>query len=289
MSLKKSSGNENKRIVGGINRKDVAGKIAGCKQFKWPMVFGSVKRMLSDDNERLTRLCMEGIRALELGFFPAVRFNDANRNEGLNWRYTYGVWVLMDDDMGRTSFGTEAESLHCLVLMELERWKLCHASAYQNMVFPWLKSVLEKISAKNLKLEEKVLVLAFVSCVALLMNGRYADYYNLSRLERKLPITQVMLRMLEVLCKFRLGNVNTFPLWKLHPSIPYKLDSKPRKKLKVESVDVNQKKECTRELIRDENEMSGMEAINDESGTTAELNILKSRHVPTDACYRKVV
>ena len=90
-------------------------------------------------------------------------------------------------------------------------------------MFPWLKPVLQKIAEKKLNAEDKVLVLAFVSGVALLMNGCYVDYLNMSSLERKLPITQVMLRMLEIQSKFKLGNINTLPLWRLHPSIPYKL------------------------------------------------------------------
>lgn len=285
LMLKQSSGNENKKIVGGINIRDLAENLTRSRKVKWPMVFGTVKTLFNNDAEKMVKVCIEGVRALELGYFPAFRQSDESRSEGLNWRYTYGFWVLAEEEGRNYTYEIEAASLHTLVLMELEKMKICHTSHYEGSVFPWLKSVLEKIAEKNLNKEEKTLILAFVTCVALLMNGCYVDYLNLSRLERKLPLTQVMLRMLEVQCKFRLGNINTFTLWRLHPSIPYKLNLK---KTSTVSQSTQQNQEQV-DKIRDENELIGLETTNSDTENAGQIVIINSRHTPTNECIHKVV
>ena len=126
ISLKRYTGNDSKRIVGGVSVKGLAERLARCRKVKWPMVFGTVMRLLGNDAEKIARVCVEGINALELGYFPAVRDSDENRNEGLNWRFTYGLWVLTDDEGKCATFEAEAASLHMLVLGELEKYKVCH-------------------------------------------------------------------------------------------------------------------------------------------------------------------
>ncbi|KAH3790852.1 hypothetical protein DPMN_169060 [Dreissena polymorpha] len=108
-----------------------------------------------------------------------------------------------------------------LVLTELEKRKLCHSSKCSG-VFPWLKSVLEKIKEKKLPIESKVVILAFISCVAFFQDGRYVDYYSLNKLERDLPITQTTLKQLEIQSPFLLPGVNNVKIFRLHPSVPLK-------------------------------------------------------------------
>lgn len=122
-------------------------------------------------------------------------------------------------------------------------------------------------------------MLAFVSAVALITNWRYVDYLCLSRLERKLPLTQTMLRMLEVQCKFQLGTVTTFQLWKLHPSIPHKLEPE-----KPASGTQRSTREAPVPHSRDEDELTGMvfEAGNESSHQMEKVN---SRHLPTNCQY----
>lgn len=279
LMLKKSTGNGNKKIVGGITIEDLAHKLANCKKCKWPMVFATLKKLLSNNFEKLKELCVEGVHALQLGYFPAVRESDTSKHGGLNWNYMYGFWVLMDNDTRSDSFETEASSIHTSVLCELEKWKICHTSQYEQNVFPWIKTVLEKIAEKNLTREDKVVVLAFVSAVAMLMNDRYVDYSNLSRLEKKMPITQFMLKMLEVQCKFLYGNVNTFRLHRLHPSIPYRLENRKARSL----LPKNEKQQDVHvDHVRDDNELGGMSAVDDED-IGDQVEIVSSRHLPTSS------
>lgn len=162
--------------------------------------------------------------------------------------------MLVEEEGINASYEVEAASFHTLVLLELEEMKICHTSHNQRSVFPWLKSFLEKIAEKKLNKEEKVLVPAFLAGVALLMNGCYVDYLNLSGQERKIAITQVMLRMNEVQSKFRLGNINTFALWRLHSSKPYKLNRKRTVTSVRQSVQQHQEKV---DKIRDEDKVIG--------------------------------
>lgn len=175
--------------------------------------------------------------------------------------------------------------MQSLVLCELEKMKVCHTSQYECQVFPWLKPCLEKLVEKKLNKEDKVKVLAFVTRVALLMNGLYVDYLNFSRLERQLPVTQTMLRMLEIQCKFQISNINTLKLYRLHSSIPYKLYQKVKA---TASSDASEKPENEeRQYIRDEDEMGSMQTTDTIENTTQSvpLPVTANRHVPNGGKY----
>lgn len=137
--------------------------------------------------------------------------------------YSYGYWIKADvyDQHGLEK--SRAAELHSFVLTALERRNLCHTSIYMQSVFPWLTPVLIKIAEKKLSVDEKVHVLTFVSCLALFQQGRYVKFHALSTLELRGPLSQRVLIALEVQSKFTFPNVNTFKLYRLHPSIPWKL------------------------------------------------------------------
>ena len=128
-----------------------------------------------------------------------MRNYDSSRNEGLNWRYTYGYWVFSDVEDDDSAMERKAGSYHVLVLSELEKRKLCHSSAYGNSIFPWIEPCLEKLPDKKFTSEETVVLLTYATCICLLMNGRYVEYLNLSRLERSLPVPQRKLQTFEIL------------------------------------------------------------------------------------------
>ncbi len=219
--LKTSAGNKDKRIVGGVTVTNLVDTFVNAQKCKWPMVFKPLQELIHD-NTKLEDAMREGVKELNLGYFPAVRNYDTSRNEGLNWRFTYGYWVLSDVEDDDSSFERQAASYHCLVLSELEKRKLCHSSTYDH-VFPWIEPCLKKLPAKKLTMDETTLVVTYVTCICLIMNSRYVNYLNLSRLERLLPVSQNKLQSFEILSRFRMYGVNTVNVFRVHSSIPHKL------------------------------------------------------------------
>ena len=278
LSLKASTGNGQKRIVGGVTIRALSNTFISAQKCKWPIVFKSLQRLFNN-NSKLENAMHQGIQSLKLGYFPAVRNYDSSRNEGLNWRFSYGYWVLSDIEDSGSVFERLAGSLHGQVLTQLEQRKLCHSSAYENNVFPWIKPCLEKIPEKTLTDEDTVVVITYVTCICLLMNNRFVDYLNLSRLERALPLPQRRLQMLEILSKFKVDCVNTVSVFREHPSIPHNLDTKKRK---LEQPECEQSAPETDECrLSDKTET---ETIPEEEDNNANDSIqtVQSRHIPTN-------
>ena len=83
------------------------------------MVFKSSQRLFNN-NSKLETAMQQGILSLKLGYFPAMRNYDSSKTEGLNWRYTYGYWVLSDIEDSGSVFEWQAGSYRVQVT-ELEK------------------------------------------------------------------------------------------------------------------------------------------------------------------------
>lgn len=68
--------------------------------------------------------------------------------------------------------------------------------------------------------------LTFISCVALIQNGAYIDFVHLKELLQQMSlggVSQARLQQLLILGKFNLEKVRNVRIWRLHPSVPYKV------------------------------------------------------------------
>ena len=275
--LKATSGNENKRLVGGVTTKHLSETFISAQKCKWPVVFKPLQQLIND-NSKLESAMKQGITNLKLGYFPAIRKYDSAKHEGLNWRYTYGFWALSDIEDDGSVFERHAGSYHIQILSELERRKICHTSAYENEVFQWIKPCLEKLAETKLSREDMLFVLTFVTSICLLMNNKYIGFLNLSTLERQLSITQRKLQSLEILSRFKLECVKTANVLKMHPSIPYMLSNKRKHDQTSEHTDDRQENEefhvneIQTEVIQNEDEIA-----------TGHVIQVQSRHIPTNA------
>ena len=271
--LKASSGNANKRVVGGVYIKNLIDTFINAPKCKWPIVFKMLQSLIHD-NSKLERAMQEGINSLKLGYFPAIRSFDSSRSEGLNWKYTYGFWVISDLEDTDSILERRAGSFHVHILSELEKRKICHTAQYEKEVFQWIKPCLEKLPEQHLDLENTIIVLTFVTSICLLMNNKYIDYLNLSRLERCLPLHQRKLQSLEILSKFKLDCVKTVNIFRAHPSIPHQLSNKRKQDQACETVrDAHVSEDITVNVIEHE-------AIPDEETASAHIQQVQSRHIP---------
>ena len=285
LQLKVNSGNGTKHIVGGISVPDLVKMLSTAKKFKWNFVFGALIKLMLKMKVNVDEVIQFGINGLTLGYFPAIRTYDDNRNVGLNWEYRYGFWVLTDIPDTDSEFEREGAAMQNLILRELEQRKLSYASKCSGIVFPWIKSVLEKLREMKLSVESKVKVLTFISCVAFLQQSRYVNYYSLKKLEHDIPLTQSTLKMLEIQSPFLLPGVNNVKIFRLHHSIPLKLDvdkntnEETRPPPKPSNVPAQSVEDDRFDIIDpEENEL-----VASESDDLHDLHI----HVPSHKCYTR--
>ena len=284
--LEVKSGSANKRIVGGISVQEIVQMLSKANKFKWPFVLGPVKQLMLKMNVNVEEVIQRGINGLNLGYFPALRHHDQSRNIGMNWEVQYGYWVLTDIPDKESELERESAAIQNLVVTELEKRKLCHSIQYMGMVFPWIKVTLEKIREEKLSAESKVKILTFISCVAFLQEGRYVNFYSLNKLERDLPLTQFKLRMLEIQSPFQLPGINNVKVFRLHPSVPCKLDILRTGKDESKRTEENStfhgpsmEDDRTEEIEPEQNEKISVEAIDSQD--------VQVHPVPSNQCYKK--
>lgn len=233
LSLKADNeGGSRMKITGGTTVRTLVELIVTAKRAKYPMVISCLLAMLQLKGADIHESLAAGMRHWNLGYFPALRLYDSQKNAGLYWNWSFGFWVLLDTEQCPEDSSRMAKFLTPLVVNNLEILKLCYASSLRNKELPWIKICIDKLRELKLENKELVTVLTFVTCVARLMAGHYVDFYNLERLERSLPkpVTQRYLQSLQIQDKFLLKNFNKFRLWRIHHSLPFKIvnDSNPK-------------------------------------------------------------
>lgn len=91
------------------------------------------------------------------------------------------------------------------------------------MTLPWIRPAVRKLEGVNLGARETINTLAFISCIAFIMQGWYVDYGQLQVLLSEMPVSQNKLRDCEILSKLILVKFQMFTLHRLHWSIPHKV------------------------------------------------------------------
>ena len=207
--------------------------LSSPRRSHFPMVFGNIVKILQAFGLPLKEILTDGMSEMGLKLFPAVRIYDSNRNATLTWSVSIKYWQVVgiggDDKCDTAAFST-------LVKTELDRRQLVCVSKLKNapLTLPWIPVCLRKLSREILSDDQTILVLTFISCLAFMMQGWYVDYKHLQRLEYELPITQYRLKSLEIQSKLLMANFNKFQLFRLHFSIPHKVDIKePEQKVKL--------------------------------------------------------
>ena len=189
------------------------------------MVFGNLVKVIEESGLPLKEIVKDGLSEMGIKCFPAVRLYDDNRNATLNWSINMKFWQVLDtcqkDDCNSTVMSD-------LVKGELERRRLVYISKLKKArkSFPWISVCLRKLSRERLSADQTVLVLTFISCLALIMENWYVDFSHLQRLEKTLPITQYRMKSLEIQSNLLMNNFNAFKLFRLHFSIPRKMEIK---------------------------------------------------------------
>lgn len=281
LSLKCSSVISPTLVTGSITVKQLTEIVCAAEKMKYPMVFKEILNRLSTAKRNIIDIFDNGIKELNLELFPAVRIWDSNRNKILNWKCCWKYWKILSEN----DVGTELEERACvfssLVVTELESQKLVYASRFrkQNHMekpFPWIRPCLRKMKDVKLNDDQIVLCLTFISCLALKQNDWFIDYNNLGKLAAKLPVSQGTLRSLEIQSKCLLPGFSVCKIWRLHPTIPFKLNCDENKLEKLKQTD---EKDQTESLPTHNNDITFIDP-EDYTLNTQDVEYMKSLHKP---------
>lgn len=189
------------------------------------MIFCFLVKLIRRTDNDITTVLREGFKECGFKHFPAFKSWDAHRNSCLTWNASLGLWKVLGADASNFEMRNCPEILTSLVVAELERKGLVHASKLKTapLSFPWMATTVRKLGNNKLDQQQLICVLSFVSCIALMANGWYVEYSSLEQLLHDLPVDQYKLRDYEILSKLLMGNFNKFKLFRLHPSMPWKM------------------------------------------------------------------
>ena len=127
----------------------------------------------------------------------------------------------------------ELEKCKCIYMTELK----CFGDKF---AFPWKECILRKLqgegpSWKKLNDRETVIVLSFLSAVALMEQGWFVPYEFFYQLEQACPLSQST-RSMEIQSQYILCKRGWKHIWKIHPSVPITIGAGEKKKTKCTSV-----------------------------------------------------
>ena len=191
----------------------------------------------------IEEILFAGILDLSFLSFPAVQLYDKSRNEAFNWNEQNFFRI---DSKPEKMVGTEmAVSITEKVVIELEKRKCIYMTKLKcfgdKFAFPWTECILRKLqgggpSWKKLNDRETVIVLSFLSAVALMEQGWFVPYESLYQLEQACPLSQSTLRSLEIQSQYILCKRGWKNIWRIHPSVPIKIGDGEKKTTKSTSV-----------------------------------------------------
>lgn len=243
LNLKRGNGLSPSLVVGSVTGKQLSDIVGTAEKMRYPMVFKEVLARLSTKKQKLVDLFEVGLRELDLEFFRALRIWDVNRNKVLNWKDSFKYWKVQPANTIGSKLEEYTSVLTPLVITELENQKLVYATKFRDQrfrrePFPWIKPCLCKLDNIRLKESQLISCLTFISCLALKKNDWFVDYIRLSRLVETLPLSQSALKGLEIQSKYLLPGFSVCKIWRLHPTIPFKLQSDTQRLKTLEDPNV---------------------------------------------------
>lgn len=218
-------------VNGAVTVKQLVGILSSARRMPVAMAYGSVCELLRKCNINLEGVLKDGLVQMELVHFPALVTYDINRHAIINWSLRCGLWRIIGREQDASEFRRSPGVLKMLVVAELERRNLVFISKLKEMpsTLPWIKESARKLYGLHLADEGLVMVLSFVSCIALVMNGWYIEYNCLERLMRDMPVNQYRLHGLEIQSKLLLKQFNRYKLFRLHHTISFRLPAVEQK------------------------------------------------------------
>lgn len=130
--------------MGGTSIRTLVDLVVKANKAKYPIVITCLLSTLQQKGADVCEALKAGIRELKLGYFPAVSVYDAQKHQELYWNWSFGLWVIFDEENCPSEPNRMANLLNPLIVNHLEILKLCHMSTLRNRQLPWLKPCIER-------------------------------------------------------------------------------------------------------------------------------------------------
>jgi hypothetical protein len=216
------------KTVGAVTVKSLVKLLTTNRRTNTQMVFPSLYHLLEQSNLPLVDVIEAGILELDLKHFPAVTTYDRHGNMTLTWSFKDKFWNVVYENRYADITETTLVTISDLVRGELEKRGLVYPSKLKRTpkILPWLSMCLRKLQREKMDMDQTVIIITYISCIALLMQGHFVEYDRIAVLQTDLPLDKNRLIALEILSKLKLANFNVrnLQLNRLHFTIPHKLE-----------------------------------------------------------------
>ncbi|CAL8238459.1 unnamed protein product, partial [Merluccius merluccius] len=216
-------------LTGSVTVEGICQKLVSECNFSFPHTFGRGKKLVEEAGFNAEECLVLGFQELGLKFFPVLRMTDAHR---YCVRIAPNLYLAVHGQETEAPKEARLAALTGDICQEVERRSLSYYRNLERFQFygmPWLEAVERRLPP--LGKTPKLLMLTFLSCVGMRMNGEFIDYNAIKELVRDMPLSQATLQKRLILGQELMEKVTALRLWKLHKAIPYRLFKKLPPKL----------------------------------------------------------
>ncbi len=230
-------------VVGANQAERFIEMVADKNIFPFPHTFDVAKKMVTQAGLDPHRCLQLGLESLKLRWFPYIRIWE-QKHPRASWDRKSFIEIYTKDR--EAQMVSRVALVKGFVLVEMERRGLCFKKKldkYRELGMPWLERCMLRLPDTLNPAKEKVKVLVFLSCVALLENNEYVDFKAMDKIRKELLLTMARMQELLLLSKYILQKRTPFTLWRLHETIPTRMPNPtearllhppPAKKARVE-------------------------------------------------------
>lgn len=213
-------------LQGSIIIEKLASDLATSYRFSFPHVFGRGLALVRDAGLDPVKCMVLGMGELKLTHFPKMSMVDKSKNYCV--RKIPNLYLAINKSDAEAPIGAQMATLAGDICCEIERRGLSYSrnlERYRLTGFPWLEVIVRRLPALSKPAQLKQLT--FLSCVGMRMNGDYIEYIQLRELVRELTFPQSVMQRRLIQSQELIHQVTALKVWKLHPSVPYKVTAKP--------------------------------------------------------------
>ncbi|MEQ2163628.1 hypothetical protein GOODEAATRI_032232, partial [Goodea atripinnis] len=240
-------------LKGHVSIQQLSQNLESHESFPNPFTFGRAKKLIKDNGKDVVACLEAGFKELKIRYFPELKYCDLSGHRKATWNFLNFVEIHWEGS--EPSDEAKARSVVGDVAMEMERRGLCYARTlerYKEYGMPWLSTVMPRLPERMGK-DRKFKVLVFLSSVGLLMNNDFISFDKLKQLIMEMGVSQAELQALLVLSSSLLPKAFGFNLWKLHYTVPYRMNPVTGVKRKIDrSQDIGVEDEEDGPLLDDD-------------------------------------
>lgn len=232
---------EGYRLTGSVTAESLSQQLATVYVFSFPHTFDRGRQLVSDAGHDVAACLLLGLGELGIKHFPLLRMKTGGR---YNARVVPGHFLAVHPEGKDPPEQAQIATLVEEICTEMERWRITYArnlDHYRTFGMPWLPLVVKRLPA--MEKEDRLKQLTFISCIALRQNNEFVDYGQFKELLAKCKYPQVFLQKKLILGHDLLEQVTAFRVWRIHHSIPVRVNKARQPKVPGQTRKEREEKE----------------------------------------------